>query len=290
MTAAFIEKITALQENNFVILRSCRSAYDEELLAKLAKGRTRVDMAQLRLRLQARRDAAGLIQSLQLPVYVENLQYTPKLLAQLAQLPPGSVLASCRQSCVLEQEGAKLSIVKFVILPLAKAQPAATMQTEEAIWQQLFQGQWRGKQQMGYEEYLRETLQADVVEVTTVRDGFKFFDYLMAAAPMAGEAVDFAQLAQAAAITVPKAKNWLKVLLGAGLCYLHLQEQESKSRLYFRDTGLLCHLLGLGNAQAAAHSGQRRQLLQNFCVNQWREAYLHQGSQPPLSCPALYNF
>lgn len=293
MNAAFIEKITALQKNNFVILRSCRSAYEGELLARLAEGRTRVDMAQLKLRLQARRDAAGLIQSLQLPVYVENLQYAPKLLVQLAQLPPGSVLASCRQSCVLEQEGVRLPAVKFVILPLAAAQPelsAAQLQTEEAVWQQLVQGQWRGEQGMGYEEYLRETLQADVVEVTTVRDGFKFFDYLMAAALMAGESVDFVQLAQAAAIKEPKAKNWLKVLLGTGLCYLQQVEQSGELRLYFRDTGLLCHLLGLADAEAVARSGQRRQLLQNFCMNKWREAYLNQGSQPPLLCPVVYNF
>ena len=293
MNAAFIEKITALQDNNFVILRSCRSAYEGKLLAKLAEGRTRVDMAQLKLRLQTRRDGTGLIQSLPLPVYVENLQYAPKLLVQLAQLPPGSVLASCRQSCVLEQEGARLPIVKFIILPLAGAQaelPAAKMRTEETVWQQLFQGQWRGEEAMGYEEYLRELLQADVVEVTTVRDGFKFFDYLMAAALMAGESVDFVQLAQTAAIKVPMAKNWLKVLLGTGLCYLQQVEQGGEPRLYFRDTGLLCHLLGLADVQAAAHSAQREQLLQNFYVNQWREAYLQEGSQPPQICPVVYNF
>lgn len=293
MNAALLEKIKALQLNNLVILRSCRSAYESKLLARLAEGRTRVDMAQLKLRIQARRGAAGLIQSLPLPVYVENLQYTPKLLGQLAELPPGSVLANCRQSCVLEQEGAGLPAVKFVILPLADSQTvlqATKTQTEEALYQQLVQGQWRGEQGMGYEEYLRETLQADIVEVTTVRDGFKFFDYLLAAAPMAGEAVDFVQLAQAATIKEPKAKNWLKVLLGAGLCYLQLQKQESLPRLYFRDTGLLCHLLGLGDAQAAAHSELRQQLLQNFYMNQWREAYLNQGSQPPLICPVVYNF
>lgn len=289
MTAAFIEKITALQENNLVILRSCRSVYERKLLARLAEGRTKLDMAQLKLRLQARRDAAGLIHSLPLPVYVENLQYTPKLLAPLVQLPPGSVLASCRQSCVLEQEGARLPAVKFVVLPLADA-PVAKMQTEEAVWQQLWQGQWRGEQHMGYEEYLRELLQADVVEVTTVKDGFKFFDYLMATAAMAGEHVAFAQLAQAAAIKLPQAKNWLKVLLGTGLCYLQQVEQGGEPQLYFRDTGLLCHLLGLADAEAAAHSGQRQRLLQNFYVNQWREAYLQQGSQPPLMCPVVYNF
>lgn len=287
MSRSFVEKIKDLQLNKLLILRSCRSAYAEELLTQLTQGFNRVNLEQLPLRVQAKGDAAALVRSLKLPVYLENLQYAPMLLPQLAKLPLGSVWASCRQSCVLVKQAKAAGVVQFLDLPLAAPRQPEPME-EEAAWQLLWQGQWRGAQGLSYEEYLRELLQADVVEVTSVRDGFKFFDYLLAVAMQAGGAFAYAQLAQAAQLTVPKSKSWLRVLLGTGLCYL--LRQGDSDVLYFRDTGLLCHLLGLATPQAARQSGQARQLWQNFLVNQWRERYIQEALLPPENQPDMYNF
>lgn len=292
MKRLFLTKLASLQQNHFIILRHCRSAHEKQLLSELAEGYNYLNMAQLNLRVLAKQDAAAFVQGLKLPVYLENLQYTPKLLPELAQLPAGSVLASCTQSVILEQLAQRLTNVLFIDLPRAEADLArlASMSVylqsvkqcaSKDIWQEI----WQGQQQEAYGVYLREVLQADIMELTTVSNWLKYYSFMEAAAQLAGETLSYAKLAQLAEITPPTAKSWLKILCGTGIVYLlkpaGLKVSKNMPRLYFRDIILACYLLGLYSAQDAAQSEQSKQLLQNYAVNCLRESCIEQISNFP---------
>ena len=341
MNTKFINSIQQLQQKHIVILRHCRSLSAAALLAQLARGYSHVDLSLPLPCLQARRNPHGFVQSLQLPVYLNNLQYAPQLLPFLDQgaVPMTQILASCTQSFALAKEAEQLNNVRFVDLPVsgmgdelanasaseaeelaatAEAAPlmraAATteaaplMQTEalppfsleanylESLCQRtpvdvaarLWQGQ-RLDYGGSYDKYLQKVMQSDIMFLTTVSSSEKFYSFMEAAATMSGRLVNYVKLAQAAGITPPTAKTWLKFLLGTGIVYtikpvqhIGLKRIVSTPKLYFRDTGLACELLGLADAASVRQSEYLAQLEQNYALNKIRESYINEGLFPSL--------
>ena len=164
---------------------------------------------------------------------------------------------------------------------LAKRQPVNVL---TAIWQ----GE-RKAYGGDYGEYLQKVLQSDIMFLTTVSDSEKFYCFMQAAAAQTGEVLNFSKLAQAAAITPPTAKTWLNFLMGTGIAYLlepvqhiGLKRLVSTKKLYFRDTGLACYLLGLQSVQELAQSAYLAQLEQNYMLNKIRESYINEGKAADL--------
>lgn len=322
MNTKFINTIQHLQQNNIVVLRQCRNAADRQLLAQLTQGYNHVNMALPLAYQQARRNAQDFFQTLEQPVYLENLQYAPQLLPFLAQAAAssGGVLASCTQSFALVRQAEKLANVRFVQLPAAsevltasKEEASAAISSEPAapasvlpfkvelpyllsLRQRkpvnLLTAIWQGQRSAyggSYGEYLQTVLQSDIMFLTTVSDSGRFYSFMEAAATMLGEVVNYSKLAQAAGITPPTAKTWLQFLLGTGIIYLvnpvkniGLKRIVSTPKLYFRDTGLACELLGLSKAQLLVGSEYLQQLERNYALNKIRESYINEGLAPSL--------
>ena len=322
MNKNFFQTIQNLQQNNLVILRDRRSIADKELLAQLTQKYTSVDLSLPMLSSVAKRDAEKFVAQLPLPVYLQNLQYVPQLLPLLIEkaVPCTQVLASCTQSFALEKLAEKLSGVRFVDLPVgdefAEVQIQALAQAEnnrnsnidrlspftlEASYLQnlakrqpvnILTALWQGERSTyggDYAEYLKKVLQSDIMFLTTVSDSEKFYCFMQAAAAQTGAVINFSKLAQVVGITPPTAKTWLNFLLGTGIVYLlepvqhiGLKRLVSTKKLYFRDTGLACYLLGLQSVQELAQSAYLAQLEQNYMLNKIRESYINEGLVPDL--------
>lgn len=321
MNTKFFNTIQQLQQHHVVVLRECRNAADSQLLVQLTQGYNHVNMALPLAYQQARRNAQGFFQSLEQPVYLENLQYAPQLLPFLAQAAAssGSVLASCTQSSALENQTEKLANVSFVQLPAVSEGLAAIRNVEAAVSSEpaapassspfklelhyllglrerqpvnLLSAIWQGQRSAyggSYGEYLQTVLQSDIMFLTTVSDSGRFYSFIEAAANMIGKVVNYVKLAQAAGITPPTAKTWLNFLLGTGIIYLvkpvkniGLKRIVSTPKLYFRDTGLACELLGLSKAQLLVGSEYLQQLERNYALNKIRDSYINEGLAPSL--------
>lgn len=70
-----------------------------------------------------------------------------------------------------------------------------------------------------YSSYVQTFLQRDVKELAQVNDELQFYRFLCAAASYTGSMLNYAALAKEVEITPPTAKQWLKVLVAAGLVY-----------------------------------------------------------------------
>ena len=328
MNQKFLNQIRQLQQNKLVILRERRTAAAREIIKQLTQGYNYVDLSLPLACLQARRNPQGFVQGLQLPVYLDNLQYVPQLLPAIAKnsVPTDKVLASCTQSFALVKEAEKLNNVRFVDLPVgsmgdelahasaseaeklaATAEATSLMQAEalppfsleqnylEHLGQRepvdVISTLWQGERQAyggSYDAYLQRVMQSDIMYLTTVSSSEKFYSFMIAAATMAGKLVNYVKLAQAAGITPPTAKTWLSFLRGTGIVYLlqpvkniGLKRIVSTPKLYFRDTGLACDLLGL-DAKSVQQSEYLPQLEQNYMLNKIRESYINEGLAPRL--------
>ena len=124
----------------------------------------------------------------------------------------------------------------------------------------LFGHIWRGgmpqvldadaeQRQEYYNSYVDTYLMRDVTEAGGITDAVRFRKFLTACAALAAGQVNYKTLAEAAEISQPTAKEWVRVLQGLGIIYLlqpfsnnELKRLTKTPKLYFCDTGLCAYL------------------------------------------------
>lgn len=302
----FEKSIKELQLNNvLVVLKVAGGAYDGQLLQEMVKEYKLVDLSLPVLRLQVEQNPLSFAQSLELPAYLANMQYTPSLLPALlaSGVPLNKVIASCSQSHYLEEHLDKdegdYANVAFVDMPLKEPEneppfvpnvnqlEALAQKPRTDILQAIVRGSgaWGDRNSMAVQ--LRKVLQQDIMEQTTCSDDIKFYRFLCTAASMAGTVINYTTLANTVGITAPTAKQWLRFLAGTGLVYL-LQPLENvpgkrlmkAPKLYFRDTGIACSLLQINDSVTLLQSVYFKKLYENYVVNLLRESYVGRGLEP----------
>lgn len=165
---------------------------------------------------------------------------------------------------------------------------------------QIFEHIWRGgmPQVMSANEEIRQEyfnsyvdtyLMRDIVEVGGVTDSSKFMKLLKACAALSAEQVNYRTLADAADISEPTAKDWVRLLEGLGIIYLlqpysnnGLKRLVKTPKLYFCDTGL-CSFLSmwltrdtLMNGAASGH------FFENYVVIELLKNYAYAKSKANL--------
>lgn len=122
-----------------------------------------------------------------------------------------------------------------------------------------------------FPSYIETYLERDVRSVTNVSDLGAFRNFLRLCAGRVGQTLNYQALATEAGISQPTLKNWLTIL-EAGFIAFQMQpyfENFSKRivkspKLYFYDTGLLCHLLDLNDAAQIDHYHAKGSLFENM--------------------------
>ena len=124
----------------------------------------------------------------------------------------------------------------------------------------VFEHIWRGgmpavlsadaeQRQEYFNSYIETYLMRDVTEEGGITDSVRFRKFLNACAALTAEQVNYKTLAEAAEVSQPTAKEWLRILQGLGIvCLLppfannELKRLTKTPKLYFCDTGLCAYL------------------------------------------------
>ncbi len=125
---------------------------------------------------------------------------------------------------------------------------------------QVFEHIWRGgmpdaieadseQRQEYFNSYIETYLMRDVAEEGGITDTVRFYKFMKACAASTAEQVNYRTLAEAAEISQPTAKEWVRLLQGLGIIYLlqpyannELKRLAKTPKLYFCDTGLCAYL------------------------------------------------
>lgn len=140
-----------------------------------------------------------------------------------------------------------------------------------------------------YGSYIQTYIERDVRAMLNIADLAAFQRFLRLAAARAGQLLNFTKLALDARISVSTAREWLHLLEATYQVYLlrpfyrNLGKRQIKTpKLYFRDTGLVCHLTGWRTAEAAASGAMAGPLLECYVVSELLKSYQHRGWQAPI--------
>jgi hypothetical protein len=140
-----------------------------------------------------------------------------------------------------------------------------------------------------HDSYLGTYLERDVRGMTQIGDLLQFQLFVRALAARSGQLLNLSGLARELGIAVSTAKRWLSILEASYQVFTlrpyhaNLNKRLVKApKVYFTDTGTLCHLVGLRDASHAAAGPMAGALLETAVVGELLKAALHRGETARL--------
>ena len=141
--------------------------------------------------------------------------------------------------------------------------------------------------QIFYSSYLSTYIERDVRLLSDAIDSLKFLRFMTAAAARCSQMLNVAEIAQDADINQKQAKDWLQILETLGIIfYLHpysnnlLKRLVKTPKLYFYDTGLVCHLTRWSSPEVLENGAMNGAVLENYVVSEIAKTWLNSGKEP----------
>lgn len=310
-----------------LLLTGARQVGKTTLLKHLAQNsnRTYVTLDDLAVRSFALSDPALFLQRYTQPLLIDEIQYAPQLLSyikmyadngahngdiwltgsQRLPLMQGVTESLAGRVGIIDLQGLTANEINGTnntdpFLPetdllfnrMNRAKKQSLKEIYNLIWQGSMPAMYNGGQQdwqSYYASYVQTFLQRDVMKLLQINDEMVFFRFLCAAAGQTGKMINYAEMAKAAEISAPTAKQWIKTLEAAGIIYLlqpfmplGAKYIVKAPKLYFFDTGLAAYLTRWLNADALEAGAASSEFFETWVVTEIYKSYANKGIVPPL--------
>lgn len=286
---------------------------------------TYVTLEDLIIRELALSDPAMFLQRYTPPVFIDEIQYAPQLLKYIKDYVDGTenvesiwLAGSQRLPLINDTKkilGKRVRILDLQALSLNETSKANYQnsflptveelfnrqnffhkKTLKEIYQFIWQGcmpllyngsniQWKNY----YASYVQTILNFDIMKILQINDEMVFFRFLSAAATQTGKLINYAELAKAAEISAPTAKQWIQILEAVGIIYLlqpfippRAKYVVKAPKLYFFDTGLAAYLTSWNNPEALEMGAMSNQFFETMIISEVYKSYTNNGINPPL--------
>lgn len=310
-----------------LLLTGARQVGKTTLLKHLAQGsgRTYVTLDDLAVRSLALSDPALFLQRYIPQLLIDEIQYAPQLLSYIKMYADngahnGDIWLTGSQRLPLMQGVTESLVGRVGIIDLQglsaneingtdntdpflpevgalfnrinHAKKQSLKEIYQLIWQGSMPAMYNGGEQdwqSYYASYVQTFLQRDVMKLLQINDEMVFFRFLCAAAGQTGKMINYAELAKAAEISAPTAKQWIKTLEAAGIIYLlqpfmppGAKYIVKAPKLYFFDTGLAAYLTRWLNADALEAGAASSEFFETWVVTEIYKSYANKGIVSPL--------
>ena len=237
-----------------VLLTGPRQVGKTTLLRKLKEpGRSYVSLDEPDTRFAAKRDPAGFISRLRLPVLIDEVQYVPELFPYIKAVVDragetglvwltGSQQFSMMKN-VSESLAGRVAILDLQGISLAEEQgrpgtppfipTVEVLRERERIArplgvEQVFEKIWRGSYphvvsdrgrswHRFYQSYVSTYIERDVRDYLKIDDLMSFHKFIQVAAARTGQMLNYREVSKDAGVSEPTVKSWFNVLRATGL-------------------------------------------------------------------------
>jgi uncharacterized protein len=244
---------------------------------------------------QVREDPRGFLDSLRFPVILDEIQNAPELLPYIRSridAAPGRkgrwLLTGSQEAPLMKgvTESMAGRVAVFQLLPFSHQEHAKVSPFlggfPEVLARPALAETW-------FRSYVQTYLERDVRAVSDIRDLSVFRRFLGLLATRAGQVLNKTDLAGPLGVSIPTVDTWIGILEVTGLLLLaqpfteNFGKRLTKSpKVYFSDTGLVCHLLGLRSAADLARSPFRGPMFENHVACEIVKAQQHHGRRREL--------
>lgn len=243
----------------------------------------------------AKQDPRGFLDGLRLPVILDEIQNAPELLPYIRTRIDAAPERKGRWFLTGSQEAPLMKgvtesmagrVAVFQLLPFSRQEHAKVAPFlggfPEVLARPALAEAW-------FRSYVQTYLERDVRAVSGIRDLATFRRFLGLLAARVGQVLNRTDLAGPLGVSVPTVTEWLGILEITGLLLLAQPFTESfgkrlikSPKIYFGDTGLVCHLLGLRGAADLARSPFAGPIFENHVACEIVKAQQHHGRRREL--------
>lgn len=294
-----------------VLITGARQVGKTTMLKHLAQGqeRTYVTLDNLMARNLAKTDPVLFFQTYKPPIIIDEIQYAPELFSQIKIMCDDTeetgrfwLTGSQRYSMiknVRESLAGRLGILELYSLSkrevegifyeneldfslpcLLERQTKSKSNDVNDVYSHIWCGGMpqviradAEQRQIYFDSYIDTYLMRDVAELGGITDSVRFRKFLIACAALVSEQLNYKNLAEAADISQPTAKEWLRLLEGLGVIYLlkpyfnnELKRLTKTPKLYFLDTGLCAYLSMWLTPETLMNGAASGHFFENFIV------------------------
>ncbi|MBI5084950.1 MAG: ATP-binding protein [Acidobacteria bacterium] len=244
---------------------------------------------------RARSDPRTLIEELRSPVVFDEIQNVPELLSYVRTqvdgaprkmgqwLFTGSQEAPMMQG-VAESMAGRAAILQ--LLPLSVGETARANLLLGGFPEVLARPKGRD---LWFSSYIQTYLERDVRAVTNVRDLATFRRFLALLASRHGQILNKSDIAAPMGVSVPTIAEWLRILEVTGQIvlvppyYENFGKRLIKSpKVYWVDTGMACHLLGIASQAELERSPFLGSLFEGFIASEILKSQINHGRRKEL--------
>ena len=311
-----------------VMVTGARQVGKSTMLKELAAGeeRTYVNLDNSRERELAKRDPGLFFQVYKPPILIDEAQKAPELFEYIKMLCDESdqtglfwltgseskkLLKEARDSlagriCILRlyslsqrEKAGKCDLGEMEFSFKALSERAADFPENNLIniYTHIWEGGMPGtigmtaEQRMEYyDSYIETYLMRDAVDDNGISDTEGFRKVLRACAAFAGNLVNYSDIAQAGNVSVPTAREWIKVLQSMGIVYLmepfsnnELKRLIKTPKLYFCDTGLCAYLSMWTSRDTLMNGAASGHYFENYVVSEFLRMYSYSKNKTNMT-------
>ena len=271
------------------------------------------------VRAAASADPRGWLEAYPPPVIFDEIQHAPELLPYIKEridaqrFQPGQYLLSGSQNLLLlervtESLSGRTAVLR--LLPLSRREtvghPHAPLPWEAPtspsgpafaqLWGSLLRGGYPELTadpdrdlHLWHASYIQTYLERDVRSIRHVGDLSSFQAFLRALAVRGGQPLSLTDISRDLGVAVNTVKAWLSVLEATHQVFVlrpyfaNVGKRLIKSpKVYFTDTGTLCHLVGLRDHEHAAAGPLGAAIFETAVLAEIAKTLLNRGQEPQL--------
>lgn len=241
---------------------------------------------------RVRADPRTFLDELRRPAILDEIQHVPELLnyirARIDRTPSrkGDWLLTGSQEAplmrgVTESMAGRAAILQ--LLPLSHQEDKRASAVSGGFPEVLIKP--RGAS-LWFQSYLQTYLERDVRALSDVRDLATFRRFISLLASRSGQILNKTDLAAPLGISVPTITQWLSIMEITAQIILvppffeNFGKRLIKSpKLYFLDSGMACHLLGIDKTSTLARSPFAGPIFESFIASEIVKAQINRGSR-----------
>ncbi|WP_194847083.1 ATP-binding protein [Candidatus Neptunochlamydia vexilliferae] len=258
-----------------------------------------VSLENLDTRAFAQKDPRGFLEKYRKKVIFDEAQLVPELFSYLQeivdedQIPGQFILTGSQHFLLLEKITQSLAgrVAMLHLLPLSLAEREKTPSLEETLYRGFYPPLYTRDVEPypWYDNYIQTYVERDLRAITNIHDLGTFQRFMKMCAARCGQLIDLTSLGNDCGISHNTAKSWLNILEASFITFPitpHFKNFNKRlvktSKLYFYDTGLLCHLLDIRSPSQLSTHYLRGGIFESFVFSELMKASYNIGRRPSL--------
>ena len=281
------------------------------LVREIFAGKPYLSMEDPDIRLLALEDPRGLLQRYPEGAVIDEAQHAPELFSYLQTRvdetsTPGQFVLTGSQNFLLmrgisQSLAGRAAMAQLPPLMLAELAGAGVLpdRLDDYLWQGAYPAHYkalparepatRSLADEWHRSYIMTYLERDVRDIAVVHSLPLFQRFLRLAAARCGQLLNLANLANDCGVALNTVKNWIAILEASYLVFLLRPHHRNfgkrlikTPKLYFLDTGIAAHLLGLATPDQLDAHPLRGHLFENMVVAEYWKAAMNVGRTDAL--------